>query len=575
MGIKEYDKKDGTKYSDRRVFAVDRNFSEADALQLPERRENLKDNPFTLHIIHINDFHCSVYDFSCDDNGRPVFSKIAAEVASLRQAAEKRDDTGVLFLSGGDDAVGSPMDHLAGYDGENFICHPAYTAYALSGLDATVLGNHDFDAGLKTLEKAIAQDACFPVLSANLIHDGELDGLVFPAAVVVIKGLRIGIIGLTTPGQIRSRDGSKFAIAAPLESVRDMHAKLAGVCDVVLILSHIGYRLGSTFATVKIMGDYELAQQLDHRQFDAIIGGHTHDLLNIHGMEPKHLVHGIPILQAGYNGLFFGRAEMHIGETKTLVRAELFPTGPRDGSPEFDEAFATSKPGVFLPSLRQPLSAMRLPDDYDRQRHESLRDSFEHPTANFITDALATRFRDHGYHVDLFLIDGANMITFFPAGKDSVNIIDVYRLMPYADSIVSLTLTGKTLERIIRENALRLDREDEPHLERGFLHFSRELRYRLHRKSRTADAITINGRRLNVCLEEHFAIAMPNFAQGLAKVWEDTLPLTGKELCSLREMKRSDSGLYVRNELVAYIREHGVSPDSGFTIDGRLAIDNG
>lgn len=55
------------------------------------------------------------------------------------------------------------MDHLAGYDGENFICHPAYTAYALSGLDATVLGNHDFDAGLKTLEKAIAQDACFPV----------------------------------------------------------------------------------------------------------------------------------------------------------------------------------------------------------------------------------------------------------------------------------------------------------------------------------------------------------------------------------------------------------------------------
>lgn len=44
------------------------------------------------------------------------------------------------------------MDHLTGYNGEEFTSHPVYSAYSLAGVDATVLGNHDFDTGLLTLK---------------------------------------------------------------------------------------------------------------------------------------------------------------------------------------------------------------------------------------------------------------------------------------------------------------------------------------------------------------------------------------------------------------------------------------
>ncbi|MCD6397279.1 MAG: bifunctional metallophosphatase/5'-nucleotidase, partial [Spirochaetaceae bacterium] len=257
MGIKEFygidGKVDGKINKDRRVFAVDWNFSDIDAGNLPERRDDLQENPFLLKIFHINDLHNNIYTFDDDYYESPVFSRIINEVEKERLSSND-NNSGVLFLSAGDDCTGSPLDHLTGYDGENFICHPAYSAYSLGGIDATVLGNHDFDNGLQTLKHSIHQDANFPVLSANLKHDGELDGLVYPGAVIIIKGVRIGIIGLTTPGHIRSRKGSEFYIDNPVGSINKLYKKLSGVCDSIILLSHLGYKLGSYFAAVKIMG---------------------------------------------------------------------------------------------------------------------------------------------------------------------------------------------------------------------------------------------------------------------------------------------------------------------------------
>ena len=176
MGIKEFNRSEGTAGSERRVYGIDWNFSADDALLLPERREDLNENPFLLKIFHINDLHCNIHTFNDDYSTTPVFSRIVNEVEKERVLSKNKTDTGLLFLSAGDDSIGSPMDHLTGYDGKDFICHPVYSAFSLAGIDATVLGNHDFDTGLQTLKKSIKNDTAFPVLSANLKHDGELDG---------------------------------------------------------------------------------------------------------------------------------------------------------------------------------------------------------------------------------------------------------------------------------------------------------------------------------------------------------------------------------------------------------------
>lgn len=572
MGIKELGKLKSVTDNNERIFAVDWNFSADDAECLPERRSDLKKNAFFLKIFHINDLHGNIYAFNDNYSTVPVFSKIVNEVEKERVLSKDRNDTGVLFLSAGDDSTGSPMDHLTGYDGRDFICHSVYSAFSIAGIDATVLGNHDFDTGLQTLKKSIMNDTVFPVLSANLEHDGELDGLVYPGAIAVIKGVRVGIIGITTPGQIRSRDGSSFSITNPLKIVEKFYNKLSPYCDSIIILSHLGYKLGSTFATVKIMGDMELASSLKDQQIDLIIGGHTHDFLNINGLEIKNIVNNIPVLQAGFKGLFYGKTILKISDQNSLVRTSVLPSGNLLSSQDFDSAFEDTDAGRSVEVLRTTVGDLKLPDKFNLSNYEILKDSFENPMANFITDSLAEVIRDNGQTVDFTLIDGTSMIRFFNSINKVVNIIDVYRLMPYADTIVLISIDGKLLEKIIKGNARRINKAYKPNIERGFLHFSKELRYKIDKNVENIKHISINGISLDTCLDRKFTVAMPNYVQGMSRCWEDLEASLGRPVNGFRDITKKDIGLYARNELLKYIKKNGVSEESGYLLDGRLGI---
>lgn len=572
MGIKEFCRLEGKTDNNRRIFAIDRNFSASDIVSLPERRGDLQENPFLLKIFHINDLHCNIHAFTEDYSTIPVFSKIVSEVEKERELSKNRTDTGLLFLSAGDDSTGSPMDHLTGYDGKEFICHPVYSAFSLAGIDTTVLGNHDFDTGLHTLKQSIENDAVFPVLSANLKHDGELDCLVYPGVIFIIKGVRIGIIGLTTPGQIRSREGSIFSITNPLEALTEFYDRLFPFCDSIIILSHLGYKLGSTFAAVKVMGDLELASALKDKKIDLIIGGHTHDFLNINGLEIKNVVNNIPVLQAGFNGLFYGKTILKISDQNSLIRTSVLPTGNLSSNRDFDSSFENTDAGRSIAALKTPVGNLELFDEYKLKNYDIFKDSFENPMANFITDALAAVIRDTGQAVDFTLIDGTSMMQFFNPHRKTVNIVDVYRLMPYADTIVLITITGRKLGEIIEENARRINRDNKPNIERGFLHFSKELRYTIDKTRNIAIDIIINGSPLEACCEKSFTLAMPNYVQGLARCWEDSEAALGNTISGFRDIPNKDTGIYARNELLQFIKSKGVSEGSGFLIDGRLNI---
>ncbi len=567
MGIKKYRSND-----ERQIFAVDWNFSIADASVFPARRRNLSENPFYLDIFHINDFHGNVYIFDDNYSTVPVFSKIVNTVENDKATSKNDSSKGVLFLSAGDDSTGSPMDYLAGYNGENFMAHPAYTAYSLARMDAAVLGNHDFDAGLLTLKKSIENNADFPVLSANLQHSGQLDGFVFPGMVIVIKGVRIGIIGLTTPGQIRSRDGSIFSITDPVKSVKDFYPRLAAECDSVIILSHLGYKLGSAFAAVRIAGDLELASKLSRQKIDLIIGGHTHDFLNIHGLELRNIINNIPVVQAGYNGIFLGKSVLEISDQNKLIRTTLIRTGVLPDSPVFNSSYSNTIAGKATHELFDSVGKLDLAGEKDLKYFENMKDSCENPMANFITDALTDAVREEGFDIDFTAIDGTSMITFFNQSRNVINIIDVYRLMPYADTIVLVTLTGKSLAEIIDSNCYRLNRDAEPNFERGFLHFSREIRYTIDKDGYMVKDVTINDTALEKCFEKSYTFAIPHYVQGLSKRWEELEKKGGKNIIGLENFPKKDTGMYVREKFLEYIRENGVSKKSGFKTDGRLKI---
>ncbi|MBI5348237.1 MAG: hypothetical protein HZB77_02795, partial [Chloroflexi bacterium] len=206
--------------------------------------------PFQLKILHFNDLHGHAARVSSKES-TPVFSKMVSRIQHIRSTCRENLFAGVLVLSGGDDIIGSPFDLLAGKDSQSYQVHAGYHLYSKAGVAASVLGNHEFDLGLDLLAYAIRKDAAFPILSANIKPNKQLEKLCNLAAIFYLKGVRVGVIGLTTPAAtLRSRQGSEFEIVDPIPVVKRLLPIVRSLSDVVIILSHLGLSLNSSSASV-------------------------------------------------------------------------------------------------------------------------------------------------------------------------------------------------------------------------------------------------------------------------------------------------------------------------------------
>lgn len=542
---------------------------------LPPKREDL-DYPFRLKIAHFNDLHGHLTYFQ-PDGAHPVFSRMAGYIRSLRERYRCHPQRGVLAFSSGDDAVGSIFDALLGYDESSFRLHAAYRLYSAAGLDACALGNHDLDLGARLLACALRQDASFPLLTANLTGCSWLSGGYFPAALFVVKGVRVGVIGLTTPAQLAPQPDSTLHFVDPIQVVQNLLPVVKQTSDVVIVLSHLGYSLASTSARVLGAGDRELAAALPHAAVQVIIGGHTHHALNEQGLSPHNVVNGIPIVQAGKLGEFLGEVDITVGRRWAAVtNVQLHATSRLPVDQQFERDCVQPLLHKIEPVLAEPLGIVADEPDLsiDVVRNELA--ARESALCNFIADALVERCRLAGDAVDFAAIDASSISSGLPPGL--LTLGDWFAVMPYADTIQLCTLTGRQLEQLLHENARRVDRPDEVHLERGFLHFSAAVRYRIQlgasREEARAVDITVNGEPLCHQRERTFIMACPSFTHALANSWEETVRNSLRLAFNAHTLPKKDTHRLVRNELIAYIRAHGgVTAESGARRDGRLAVD--
>ncbi|MGE5346037.1 MAG: bifunctional metallophosphatase/5'-nucleotidase [Acidithiobacillales bacterium] len=175
-------------------------------------------------------------------------ARVATRVAAIRRVAPN-----VFLLDAGDTIEGTPEEflqaHRAAYAA--LLSHerapdadPMARAMSLMGYDAMAVGNHEFDFGLDVLRKA-QKESSFPWLSANTRR--SKDGApAFPEYVVrTAGGVRIGVLGLTTPGvpgwePERNRPGLVFE--DPVVTAKRLVPVLRGRerCDFVVVLIHSG-----------------------------------------------------------------------------------------------------------------------------------------------------------------------------------------------------------------------------------------------------------------------------------------------------------------------------------------------
>ncbi len=542
----------------------------AEGVRLPARASHLDTHPFRLRILHWNDLHAHIAHLA-DSHEAPLLSRIVMEVTRCRAAVAGDLHAAVIALSVGDDMVGTPFDELMSGDGDPF--HPAYRLYSEAGLDVDALGNHEFDPGTRALAGMIVRQARFPLLCANLVNPHELAGVVFPAALLVTRGVRIGIVGLVTPAEIVRRDHPDLGIAHPVTATRYLIPLLRPHCDLMIVLSHLGHSLATKTAVTSVAGDVELAQNLPAGSVDLIVGAHTHTALNAAGLATANVVNGIPIVQAGAFGEYLGQVDLTLGSRVLVANVRLLATADLPA----DEAFEREHVQPLVVRLR-PLLERRLgrwSPEIDPELGSGL-DVRESPLANFAADALVARCRAAGHAVDFAMIDSSCMDGPQPAGDDLL-FQDCYQLMPHADIVGISEITARQLGELLDDNARRAPRTDDPAEERGWLQFSRELRYTIDQAGRRADARAVDARLNGAPPAEWagrvFRVACTSFVRRSCAEWENRARELGMPIFELCDLPCEYTELSLRGAVVDHIHEQdGITREGGARRDGRVAF---
>lgn len=206
-----------------------------------------------LTFLHTTDIHSRLlpYDFAPlrTDVDLGLIPEAApfggvARLASLIKRERARADR-VIHVDSGDSFQGAPIFNV------NFG-EVEYKFLSTVGLDAAVIGNHEFDAGALNFTKQARDQATFPVLAANYQWDdyrGDANsnktGLYTqPYTIKNMRGVRVGIIGLANISSLNSIvEGGNSLQATPLEqneAVRGYVNLLKPVTDLILIVSHAG-----------------------------------------------------------------------------------------------------------------------------------------------------------------------------------------------------------------------------------------------------------------------------------------------------------------------------------------------
>ena len=235
--------------------------------------------PAVITIYSTNDIHGVVAE--SPDDGVIGLPQVAAIAASTENA---------ILLDAGDATQGASF---ATVDSGAHVIEVMNAA----GYKAMAAGNHDFDYGAEALE-ANAENAQFPILSANTLKDGA--PLLDSHTIVEAAGYQIGIIGLTTALTSTSTNPEKLegiTFENEIETAKAEIEKIADSVDAIVFVTHLGDNPLATTVTSQDLLDGLSPEELT--KVAAVIDGHSHTI--------EEAISGqIPIIQTGTRNTALG-----------------------------------------------------------------------------------------------------------------------------------------------------------------------------------------------------------------------------------------------------------------------------
>ncbi len=232
----------------------------------------------TLYILQTTDVHGNIYPYNYFTD-RPDSSLGLAKIYS-RVVEYRKKHKNVLLVDSGDLIQGTPL--VAYFNKhDRHLPHPMILTMNYMKYDAFAVGNHDVEQSLFVYNKA-RNEARFVWLSANSVMQ---DGSTYfkPYTIVERNGLRVGIIGLTTPGIPMWLDEELYPGITWQDMVkraRIFAKELRPKVDLLIGIFHAGFNAGYSQKQSEAAGiPNENASGLVAEQipeFDAVFAGHSH-----------------------------------------------------------------------------------------------------------------------------------------------------------------------------------------------------------------------------------------------------------------------------------------------------------
>ncbi|MCY6379256.1 5'-nucleotidase C-terminal domain-containing protein [Hoeflea prorocentri] len=389
---------------------------------------------FELNILHFNDFHSRIepinkYDSTCSEKDRSE-GKCFGGIARLKTAIDQRRKASdnVLVLSAGDNFQGS-------------VFYTVYKGKAeaefldLIGLDANVLGNHEFDDGDEALASFL-DNTNFPTIYGNALigANSPLAGKMVEYVMKDFGNEKVAVIGAVTADTVELSSPSEAVLFMdPVLYLNDaVETVKAEGATVIIALTHVG-----------VEEDKKIAAEVDG--LDLIVGGHSNTLMsntadNAHGPYPTMLTgpsgKQVALVHAYAHSKYLGDVTLVFADDGTLKSAS--------GEPVLLDASVTPDPEMVkrIEEMAAPIQekmdeVIAMASAAIDGNRESCR-ARECEMGNLVTDAMLDRVSAQG--ISIAIQNGGGLRASIDEGDITVG--EVFTVLPFQNTLSTFKLIG-------------------------------------------------------------------------------------------------------------------------------------
>lgn len=197
------------------------------------------------------------------------YAQIATYVKDVR-----KNNKNVVLVEVGDAIQDNQIDVFA-KDKKYYKDHPIPKVLNEMNYDIFVLGNHEFNFGMKALDE-ILKDIKAKKLTANFYHKKNDKRYIDATTIIEKDGVKLGIIGLSTPMSAKFEEDTgnlkDMKFTSPIEEARTQVEKLkAKGVDAIIAVTHMGI---DNENNIPDTGMRDVINAVDG--IDVVIAGHMH-----------------------------------------------------------------------------------------------------------------------------------------------------------------------------------------------------------------------------------------------------------------------------------------------------------